>query len=118
MSEMANTAKDPRVALFKKHLDSRVVVAEKGEGRSSLHSAPSIPPRPSHRPPRNSPTRRRRGAPPLKANLRVPLWTCAGTLRYVGQTKQSKGQYKCGVELDDPVGKHDGSVNGEDLVSP
>lgn len=33
-------------------------------------------------------------------------------LRYVGPTNTSKGKNKAGVELDAPVGKHNGTVNG------
>lgn len=35
----------------------------------------------------------------------------AGMLRYIGTTQFAKGEW-CGVELDDPVGKNDGAVEG------
>lgn len=38
----------------------------------------------------------------------------AGTLRYIGVTEFAPGQW-CGVELDDPIGKNDGSVEGKRL---
>ena len=35
----------------------------------------------------------------------------AGLLRYLGTTEFAAGEW-CGVELDDPLGKNDGSVAG------
>ncbi|GLV32318.1 Cytoplasmic linker protein 190 [Carabus blaptoides fortunei] len=39
------------------------------------------------------------------------LGSKAGTLRYVGPTDFAKGEW-CGVELNDPLGKNDGSIEG------
>ena len=39
----------------------------------------------------------------------------AGMLRYFGTTEFGSGLW-CGVELDDPLGKNDGSVAGVRLV--
>eukprot|EP00036_Acanthoecidae_sp_10tr_P001877 CAMPEP_0182939806 /NCGR_PEP_ID=MMETSP0105_2-20130417/46236_1 /TAXON_ID=81532 ORGANISM="Acanthoeca-like sp., Strain 10tr" /NCGR_SAMPLE_ID=MMETSP0105_2 /ASSEMBLY_ACC=CAM_ASM_000205 /LENGTH=585 /DNA_ID=CAMNT_0025079247 /DNA_START=164 /DNA_END=1918 /DNA_ORIENTATION=+ len=36
----------------------------------------------------------------------------AGSLEYFGVTKKSGGERRCGIALDEPNGKHDGSVNG------
>lgn len=35
-----------------------------------------------------------------------------GILKYVGETKFASGNW-CGVQLDDPSGKNDGTVDGE-----
>lgn len=35
-----------------------------------------------------------------------------GTLRYIGQIDGRPGIY-CGIELDEPFGKNDGSINGK-----
>lgn len=34
-----------------------------------------------------------------------------GVLRFFGVTKASKGEKRCGVDLDEPNGTHDGSVS-------
>lgn len=39
----------------------------------------------------------------------------AGILRYLGATDFAPGEW-CGVELDDPLGKNDGSVAGTRFV--
>lgn len=39
-----------------------------------------------------------------------------GTVRYIGTTEFANGEW-VGVELDDPRGKNDGSVNGKRLVN-
>lgn len=36
----------------------------------------------------------------------------AGVLRFIGVTEFASGEW-CGVELDDPIGKNDGSVDGK-----
>lgn len=36
----------------------------------------------------------------------------AGVLRYLGETEFAKGDW-AGIELDEPVGKNDGSVAGK-----
>lgn len=38
-----------------------------------------------------------------------------GVLRYLGPTEFANGEW-CGVELDDAVGKNDGSVEGQRLI--
>ena len=40
-----------------------------------------------------------------------------GVLRYLGTTEFAAGEW-CGVELDDAVGKNDGSVNGKRCAFP
>lgn len=40
----------------------------------------------------------------------------AGVLRYLGTTEFAAGEW-CGVELDEPIGKNDGSVNGKRCAS-
>lgn len=41
----------------------------------------------------------------------APTGSKAGVLRFIGTTEFAPGEW-CGVELDDPVGRNDGSVNG------
>lgn len=41
----------------------------------------------------------------------VAEYDCEGTLRFVGCHAES-GKPRCGVELDDPVGKNDGTIKG------
>jgi len=42
----------------------------------------------------------------------VKGYSCAGTVRFVGPHK-TKGSMRCGIELDEAVGKNDGTVGGE-----
>ena len=53
--------------------------------------------------------------PPFVVGDRVVVkgYSCAGTVRFVGPHK-TKGSMRCGIELDDAVGKNDGTV-GEDV---
>jgi len=39
------------------------------------------------------------------------LGSRTGTLKYLGETKFSPGTW-CGIQLDEPTGKNDGSVDG------
>lgn len=41
--------------------------------------------------------------------VRIQGYSCSGTLRFFGQHK-AKGTARCGVELDEPLGKNDGRV--------
>lgn len=44
------------------------------------------------------------------------LGSRAGILKYMGETKFAQGTW-CGVQLDEPTGKNDGSVDGVRYVS-
>ena len=48
--------------------------------------------------------------------VRVEGYTCIGVLRYVGPHKVS-GKPRCGVELDLPLGKNNGTVAGHTYFS-
>ncbi len=43
--------------------------------------------------------------------VRVEGYECEGTLRFFGPHKFKPG-HRCGVELDEPVGKNNGTVDG------
>ena len=45
------------------------------------------------------------------ARVTVEGYSCEGTIRFVG-VHHVKGIERCGVELDDPVGKNNGTVSG------
>ena len=45
------------------------------------------------------------------ARVTVDGYTCQGTLRYYGPHHAKAGQ-RCGVELDEPVGKNNGTIDG------
>ena len=47
--------------------------------------------------------------PVVGARVKVTNKEGTGTVRFVGETQFKEGQW-VGVEMDDPVGKHDGSV--------
>ena len=54
------------------------------------------------------------------ARCEMQLKTCGkqrGTVRFVGETKFKENQLWIGVELDEPFGKNDGSVEGDKYFS-
>ena len=49
--------------------------------------------------------------PEINSRVRVLGYDCLGTVRFVG-IHSTKGTRRIGVELDEPIGKHNGTVLG------
>jgi len=100
---------DPKRGVFSRLTRlTRAPLTDGGDDHSFL---PSSPP---SRPPSAS------GSRDLRLGDRVIVMSSTGSktgmLRYIGVTDFAPGEW-CGVELDDPVGKNDGSVQGRRYFS-